>query len=314
LRCIGHSDVASTYWYVTAYRSWWRLLLSASALFNEAETDELSDPSKFATLLAAFSLRDWWNRKTWATNCAAYRDAFKLLIAYLEKQLKSLQTHHTQRFRLEDVLGFLDFLRNKRAIAFEVECTLLRLRSFMRFVAMHSPLVCCYRNRILPFHETLWEALSICFSWRNAGLIMAPDTPNLFGGETAYYCKFCYCTTLVPEFRNWQYTGKDILLRYTVIRLYGRKESNEPTAVEGNSFTSSCWIAEDASSQMTFWFKPSRRKMTRCNVCGTPGAGSQQKLKSISLLPTEYFSPHRSAWNSMHMLQVALISRSLPFG
>jgi site-specific recombinase XerD len=102
--------------------------------------NELSDPSKFATLLQRFFIERLMKQKNVSPQTiAAYRDAFKLLIAYLEKQSKKPPDAITlSDLDSKAVLGFLDFLETERGNSIRSRnARLAAIRSFMRFVAMY---------------------------------------------------------------------------------------------------------------------------------------------------------------------------------
>ncbi|MCI0562924.1 MAG: site-specific integrase, partial [Nitrososphaera sp.] len=104
--------------------------------------NELSDPSTFAALLQRFFLERLMKQKNVSSQTvAAYRDAFRLLIAYLEKQLKKKADAITlSDLDSKSILSFLEFLETERGNSIRSRnARLAAIRSFMRFVAMHSP-------------------------------------------------------------------------------------------------------------------------------------------------------------------------------
>jgi len=273
--------------------------------------NELSDPSKFATLLQRFFIERLMKQKNVSPQTvAAYRDAFKLLIAYLEKRPPDAIT--LSDLDSKTVLGFLDFLEIERGNSIRSRnARLAAIRSFMRFVAMHSPLALLLSQQILAipmkrFEKPLLDFVSV---EEMQALIMAPDPQTWFGRRDRILLQVLYNTgARVSELTNIRV--KDISFEGTpCIRLYGkgRKQRTLPLWKETASQVRG-WIAEECLQPNDVLIpNRQRRKMTRCNVCERLELAVSKASNQYPSLPNRNISPHTVRHGTaMHMLQAGV--------
>lgn len=273
--------------------------------------NELSDPSKFASLLQLFFIDRLMKQKNVSPQTvAAYRDAFKLLISFLEIQLKKAPDAITLNdLSSKSILSFLDFLETERGNSIRSRnARLAAIRSFMRFVAMHSPPALLLSQQILAipmkrFEKPLLDFLSV---EEMQALLKAPDPKTWFGRRDRLLLQVLYNTgARVSELTNIRV--QDISFEGApCIRLHGkgRKQRTLPLWKETATLLRR-WIAEECRHPDDFLI-PNRqhRKMTRCNVCERLAlAVSKASTKFPSLL-SRNISPHTIRHGTaMHMLQ-----------
>ncbi len=276
--------------------------------------NELSDPSKFATLLQRFFIERLMKQKNVSPQTvAAYRDAFRLLITYLEKQLKK----PPDALSLSDldskaILSFLDSLETERGNSIRSRnARLAAVRSFMRFVAMHSPPALLLSQQILAipmkrFEKPLLDFLSLD---EIQALLKAPDPQTWFGRRDRLLLQVLYNTgARVSELTNIRVNDLSFD-GAPCVRLHGkgRKQRTLPLWKETAALVR-VWIAAECLQPDDFLL-PNRqhRRMTRCNVCERLALAVSIASSQCPSLLRRNISPHtvRHA-TAMHMLQSGL--------
>lgn len=273
--------------------------------------NDLVDPSKFATLLQRFFIERLMKQKNVSPQTvAAYRDAFKLLIAYLEKQTKK----PPDKITLGDldskaVLGFLDFLETERGNSIRSRnARLAAIRSFMRFVAMQLPPAILLSQQILAipmkrFEKPLLDFLSID---EMHAVLKAPDQQSWFGRRDRMMLQVLYNTgARVSELTNVRVN--DVSFEGApCIKLHGkgRKQRTLPLWKE-TAAQVRAWIAQERMLPEDYLL-PNRqhRRMTRCNVCERLALAVRIASNQHPSLLRRNITPHtiRHA-TAMHMLQ-----------
>lgn len=273
--------------------------------------NELSDPSKFAMYLQRFFLERLMKQKNVSPQTVAtYRDAFKLLLAYLEKHLKKpADAISLSDLDSKSVLGFLEFLEKERGNSIRSRnARLAAIRSFMRYVAMNSPPALLLSQQILAipmkrFEKPLLDFLSV---EEIQAVLKSPEPKTWFGRRDRILLQVLYNTgARVSELTNIRV--QDVSFEgVPCIKLHGkgRKQRTLPLWKE-TAAQLRIWVAEERLSADDFLI-PNRQhqKMTRCNVCERLALAVKIASKQFPSLLTRNISPHTVRHGTaMHMLQ-----------
>jgi site-specific recombinase XerD len=242
---------------------------------------------------------------------AAYRDTFRLLLAFAEKTF-GIEPH---RFLLTDlsakfILDFLDYLETKRKnSARSRNARLAALRSFLKFAAHHdlSALDCIQHALVVPmkrFDRPLPEFLS---REEIQAILDAPDPRTWVGQRDRALFTTLYNTgARVSEVLHL--TARDTILEGTpAVHIHGkgRKQRSVPLWRSTASLLRS-WMRRLNSSGAHDCLFPSRRgaSMTRSNVAQRLSLAVARAARDHPRLKTHSVSPHsiRHA-TALHLLQ-----------
>lgn len=272
---------------------------------------ELNDPSVFGALLQRFFVERLMQQKNVSPQTvAAYRDTFKLLIAYLEKSLKkSADTITLGTLEAGAILGFLAYLETERGNCIRSRnARLAAIRSFMRFVAMHSPLALLLAQQILAIPMKRYEKPLLDFLSREEvnALLDAPDHRTWCGRRDRLLLQVLYNTgARVSELINIRVSDVSFDGAPSIrLRGKGRKQRVLPLWKETVALVRK-WVS-DEHLQPDHFLIPSRqlRQMTRCNVSERLSQAVSRASDTCPSLAQRQISPHtmRHAM-AMHMLQ-----------
>lgn len=265
----------------------------------------------FASLLQDFFYqRLVAQRNASARTVASYRDAFRLLLRYVEARTKKPPV----RLTLADldaaiILGFLDHLERERGNSIRSRNTrLAAIRSFFRYAALCDPTALPTIQRVLAIPTKRSERPALGFLSRDEmeALLAAPDCSTWSGQRDRVMLATFYNTgARVSEIIGLQI--RDVTLdRSPCVRIHGkgRKERVVPLW-RSTSTVLKEWLRTTSSDPNTSLF-PSRRgvPLTR--------SGVEQRLRSAiaaaqtrcTTLKGRHISPHTLRHTTaMHLLQ-----------
>jgi site-specific recombinase XerD len=270
-----------------------------------------SAPS-FAILLQRFFVEHLQqHRAVSPRTIAAYRDAFRLLLAFAEKTLGRKPQH----FLLTDlnakfILAFLDHLETERKNSVRSRnARLAALRSFLQYAAHHdlSALDCVQHALAVPmkrFDRPLPEFLS---REEIQAILAAPDTHTWVGQRDRALFTTLYNTgARVSEVLHL--VVRDLILDGTpAVHIHGkgRKQRSVPLWKSTASLLRSWQRRLNTSGPHDYLF-PSRRgtRMTRSNVAQRISLTVAQAARDHPRLKTRTVSPHSFRHTTaLHLLQ-----------
>ena len=274
--------------------------------------NKLMPAPSFAVLLQRFFTEHLQqHRAVSPRTVAAYRDTFRLLLAFAEKALG----REPQDFRLADlnakfILAFLDYLETERKnSARSRNARLAALRSFLKYAAHHdlSALDCIQHALAVPmkrFDRPLPEFLS---REEIQAILDAPDTRTWCGQRDRALLTTLYNTgARVSEVLGL--TARDLILEGTAavhIHGKGRKQRSVPLWKSTASLLRS-WKRRLNTLGAHDYLFPNRggTAMTRSNAAQRLSLAVDQAARDHPRLNTHTVSPHsiRHA-TALHLLQ-----------
>ena len=203
----------------------------------------------FPKLLAAFfTERLMRQRKASPHTIASYRDTFRLLVHYAQRQLDKPPSQLTvDDFDTPFIGDFLEHLENKRGNSARTRnARLAAIHSFFRYVAPHEPQYAALAQRVLAMPSKRYTRRSVAFLNRAEvdALLQAPDAQTWAGRRDRTLLLVAVQTGLrASELINLR--CEDVLLGAGAhLRCYGkgRKERCTP-------------LRKDAAAALRAWLK-----------------------------------------------------------
>lgn len=159
----------------------------------------LEDPKTFATLLQRFFLdRLMQQQNASPQTVAAYRDTFRLLLAYLLKtQGRSPSVITLADFNPDTVLAFLAHLETERHnCARTRNCRLAALRAFAQYVGLQCPAVLPQIQQILAIPAKRYDRPLLGFLARDElqAMLAVPDVATWIGSRDRLMLALLYNT------------------------------------------------------------------------------------------------------------------------
>ena len=274
----------------------------------------LCDPAQFASLVQRFfSERLIQQQNVSPRTVAAYRDTFRLLLAYIERQLgKSPAAVSLGEFDAPLILGFLDDLEARRHNSVRSRnARLAAVRAFAHYVALQCPFALQHAQQILAIPAKRFDKPLLGYLGRDEvqALLDAPDIGTWFGQRDRVLLAVLYNTGA----RVSELTGirvADVVLDGAAcVHLHGkgRKQRTVPlwkeTAVQIRE-----WIRRQAL-QPEQPLIPNRdgRSMTRSNVAERLALAVVSATERCPLLTGRRVTPHTLRHSTaMHLLQAGV--------
>ena len=274
--------------------------------------DRPMSPPSFAVLLQRFFTEHLQqHRAVSPRTIAAYRDTFRLLLAFAEKTLRKPPQH----FLLADlnakfILAFLDYLEKERKnSARSRNARLAALRSFIKYAAHHdlSALDCIRHALAVPmkrFDRPLPEFLS---REEIKAILAAPDPGTWVGQRDRALFTLLYNTgARVSE--AIRLTARDLVLEGApAVHIHGkgRKQRSVPLWKSTVSLLRS-WKRHSNISGADDWLFPNRggTSMTRSNLAQRLSLAVALAVRDHPHLKTRTISPHSIRHTTaLHLLQ-----------
>jgi integrase/recombinase XerD len=275
----------------------------------------LSDPAQFASMVQRFFTERLIQQKNVSPRTiAAYRDTFRLLLAYIERQLgKSPARVSLGEFDVELILGFLDYLEIERHNSVRSRnARLAAIRSFAHYVALQCPPVLHQAQRILAIPAKRFDKPLLGFLGREEvqALLNAPNVSTWFGLRDRILLAVLYNTgARVSELIG--ISVADVVLdgAASYVRLHGkgRKQRTVPLWKE-TAMQLREWIRRQAL-QPEQPLIPNRggRPMTRSNVAERLTLAATTAAEKCPLLKGRHVTPHTLRHSTaMHLLQAGV--------
>lgn len=274
----------------------------------------LSDPALFASMVQRFfTERLIQQQNVSAHTIAAYRDTFRLLLAYIERQLgKSPALVSLDEFDAKLILGFLDYLEIERRNSVRSRnARLAAVRAFAHYVALQCPPARHQAHRILAIPAKRFDKPLLRFLDRAEmqALLDAPDTSTWFGLRDRILLAVLYNTgARVSELIGIRVA--DVVLDCSAcVRLHGkgRKQRTVPlwkeTAVQLRE-----WIRRQAlRPEQPLIPNRDGRPMTRSNVAERLALAVTTATERCPRLKARRVTPHTLRHTTAtHLLQAGV--------
>ena len=274
----------------------------------------LADPAEFAALVQRFFAERLLQQQAVSPRTvAAYRDTFRLLLGYAERQLGKPPA----RLALGDVdaeliLGFLAHLEAERHNTVRSRnARLAAVRAFARYVALQCPPALLLAQRILAIPMKRFDKPLLGFLSRDEvqALLTAPDPATWYGRRDRVLLQLLYNTgARVSELIGIRVHDLELDVTPSV-RLHGkgRKQRTVPlwkeTVVEIRRWLQSAGLQKDQALLPNRWGKP----MTRSNVAERLARAVSAATPRCPSLQGRVISPHTLRHTTaMHLLQAGV--------
>lgn len=274
----------------------------------------LADPAEFAALVQRFFAERLLQQQAVSPRTvAAYRDTFRLLLGYAERQLGKPPA----RLALGDVdaeliLGFLAHLEAERHNTVRSRnARLAAVRAFARYVALQCPPALLLAQRILAIPMKRFDKPLLGFLSRDEvqTLLTAPDPATWYGRRDRVLLQLLYNTgARVSELIGIRVHDLELDVTPSV-RLHGkgRKQRTVPlwkeTVVEIRRWLQSAGLQKDQALLPNRWGKP----MTRSNVAERLARAVSAATPRCPSLQGRTLSPHTLRHTTaMHLLQAGV--------
>lgn len=271
----------------------------------------LAEPTEFAALLQRFFAERMLQQQAASPRTvAAYRDAFRLVLAYAERELRKPPAKLTLGdFDAELILGFLAHVEAERHNTVRTRnARLAAIRAFARYVAAQCPPALLLVQQILAIPMKRFDKPLLGFLSRNEvqALVDAPDTTTWYGRRDRVLLKMLYNTgARVSELIGIHVDDLELDITPSV-RLHGkgRKQRTVPlwkeTAVEIRRWIEFTGLQEAQPLLPNRWGKP----MTRSNVAERIARAVGTATAQCASLGGRTISPHTLRHTTaMHLLQ-----------
>jgi len=274
----------------------------------------LADPAEFAALVQRFFAERLLQQQAVSPRTvAAYRDTFRLLLGYAERQLGKPPA----RLALGDVdaeliLGFLAHLEAERHNTVRSRnARLAAVRAFARYVALQCPPALLLAQRILAIPMKRFDKPLLGFLSRDEvqTLLTAPDPATWYGRRDRVLLQLLYNTgARVSELIGIRVDDLELDVTPSV-RLHGkgRKQRTVPlwkeTVVEIRRWLEYASLQKDQALLPNRWGKP----MTRSNVAERLARAVSAATPRCPSLQGRVISPHTLRHTTaMHLLQAGV--------
>lgn len=274
----------------------------------------LADSTEFAAMLQRFFVdRLIQQQAVSPRTVAAYRDTFRLLLAFAERSRGKPPARLTLGdFDAELILDFLTHLEGERHNTVRSRnARLAAVRAFARYVALQCPPALHLVQRILAIPMKRFDKPLLGFLARDEvrALLIAPDTSTWYGRRDRVLLKLLYNTgARVSELIGIRV--RDLTLDVTPsVRLHGkgRKQRTVPlwkeTVAEIRQWLEFTGLQPDQPLLPNHWKQP----MTRSNVAERIARAVRTAEHNCPSLHGRAISPHTSRHTTaMHLLQAGV--------
>jgi site-specific recombinase XerD len=277
----------------------------------------LADPAEFSTMVQRFFAERLLQQQAASSRTvAAYRDTFRLLLGYAERQLGKPPAKLTLGdFDAELILGFLTYLETERHNRVRSRnARLAALRAFARYVAMQCPPALLLVQRILAIPMKRFDKPLLGFLSRDEvqALLTAPDLTTWCGRRDRVLLQLLYNTgARVSELIGIRFRDLELDVMPSV-RLHGkgRKQRTVPlwkeTVVEIRRWLQYNGVQKVQKDQPVLpnrWGKP----MTRSNIAQRIARAVSTATPQCPSLEGRSICPHTLRHTTaMHLLQAGV--------
>lgn len=274
----------------------------------------LAEPTEFAALLQRFFAERMLQQQAASPRTvAAYRDAFRLVLTYAERELGKPPAKLTLGdFDADLVLGFLTHLEEERHNTVRSRnARLAAIRAFVRYVAAQCPPALLHVQRILAIPMKRFDKPMLGFLSRNEvrALLDAPDTTTWCGRRDRVLLAVLYNTgARVSELIGIHVHDLELDVTPSVhLHGKGRKQRTVPlwkeTAVEIRRWIEFTGLQQNQPLLPNRWGKP----MTRSNVAERIARAAGTATERCPSLHERTISPHTVRHTTaMHLLQAGV--------
>lgn len=274
----------------------------------------LADPTEFSALVQRFFTGRLIQQQAVSTRTvAAYRDTFRLLLGYAERQLGKPPARLTLGdFNAELILGFLAHLEAERHNTVRSRnARLAGIRAFARYVAVQCPPALRLIQRILAIPMKRFDKPMLGFLSREEmqALLAAPDRTTWYGRRDQVLLQLLYNTgARVSELIGIRVQDLELAITASV-RLHGkgRKQRSVPlwkeTAEEIRRWLQFAGLQKEQPVLPNRWGTP----MTRANVAQRIALAVSTAIPQCPSLQGRTISPHTLRHTTaMHLLQAGV--------
>ncbi len=269
------------------------------------------DLPSFAALLQGFFLQRLVQQRN-ASPCtvAAYRDAFRLLLAYLERHChRRPASMALDDFNAALVLGFLDHLEKERGNGIRSRnARLAAVHAFARYVALQCPSALGQMQQILAIPCKRFEKPLLGFLTREAmqAVLAAPDPSTWVGRRDRLLLALLYNTgARVSELVAIK-AGDVVPGATSTVRLHGkgRKQRAVPLWKETANLAGQ-WIRDQAlRPEEPLLPNRNRQAMSRANAAERVALAARAAQPGCPALAGQVVTPHTIRHTTaMHLLQ-----------
>jgi len=270
-----------------------------------------SNLKSFAALLQGFFLQRLVQQRN-ASPCtvAAYRDAFRLLLAYLEQHChKKPALLALDDFNAPLVLGFLDHLEKERGNGIRSRnARLAAVHAFARYTALQCPSALGQMQQILAIPYKRFEKPLLGFLSREAmqAILAAPDQSTWVGRRDRLLLALLYNTgARVSELVAIR-AGDVVLAATSTVRLHGkgRKQRTVPLWKETADLARQWMRNEALRPDEPLLPNRNRRAMSRGNAAERVALAARAAQPNCPALAGQVVTPHTIRHSTaMHLLQ-----------
>lgn len=274
----------------------------------------LANPAEFSALVQRFFAERLLQQQAVSSRTvAAYRDTFRLLLGYAERQCgKPPAKLALGDFDAELILGFLTHLEAERHNTVRSRnARLAAVRAFARYVAVQCPPALLLVQQILAIPMKRFDKPLLGFLSRDEvlALLTAPDPTTWYGLRDRLLLQLLYNTgARVSELIGIRIHDLELDVTPSV-RLHGkgRKQRTVPlwkeTVVEIRRWLQSASLQNDQPLLPNRWGNP----MTRSNVAQRIALAVSTAMPQCRSLQGRTISPHTLRHTTaMHLLQAGV--------
>lgn len=274
-------------------------------------TSTLPKPAQFSALLQRFFTDRMCQQRNASTNTiAAYRDTFRLLFRYVDKQYKK----KASQFTLDDfdaalVLEFLEHLElGRKNCVRSRNSRLTALHSFARYVALQSIPAMHQMHQILAIPTKRYQKPLLGFLSRDemSSVLDAPNSDSWTGRRDRLLLRLLYNTgARVSELITIRVCDVELGGSPSVRLLgKGRKQRTVPLWKDTATMVRQWLRSESLNLEQPLIPNRHGKQMTRSNVANRILVAITTAKKNVPTLSRRRISPHTFRHSTaMHMLQ-----------